>query len=141
MEGANLSDPISEKVLEDVLRARRQLPEIYGQLQERQDKFWEALQTQYLETLKFTKDKMGNNFVTRAKVGDVCLIYTDQPRLKWKMAVILQLIESKDGQHRQAVIKTENGTTTPNKSLMNVESYVFFFFRIHLTLDTIIKVV
>ena len=28
-----------------------------------------------------------------------------------------------------------------NKSLMNVESYVFFFFRIHLTSDTIIKVV
>ena len=112
VEGVSLSDPISEKVLEDVLRARRQLPEIYGQLQERQDKFWEALQTQYLETLKFTKDKMGNNFVTRAKVGDVCLIYSDKPRLKWKMAVILQLIESKDGQHRQAVIKTENGTTT-----------------------------
>ena len=111
-QGVNLSDPLSEQVLEDIFRARKQLPSLYGQLKERQEKFWQALQAQYLETLKFTRDKMGNNFTTRAKVGDVCLIYSEQPRLKWKMAIIMQLIESEDKEHRQAVIKTENGTTT-----------------------------
>ena len=112
IQGVNLSDPLSEQVLEDIFRARKQLPAIYNQLKDRQETFWQALQSQYLETLKFTKDKMGNSFTTRAKVGDVCLIYSDQPRLKWKLAVIMQLIESKDKEHRQAVIRTENGTTT-----------------------------
>ena len=112
VQGVGLSDPLSEQVLEDILKARKQLPSIYGQIKEKQDKFWEALQTQYLETLKFTKDRMGNQFLTKPKVGQVCLVYSDLPRLKWKLAIILQLVQSKDGDYRQALIKTENGTTT-----------------------------
>ena len=112
VEGVNLSHPIAEQVIEDILKARNQLPEVYKQIKNRQDTFWEALQTQYLQSLKFTSDKMGNNFKTTAKAGDVCLVYSDQPRLKWKMAVILRIVESSDGQSRQAVIKMSHGTTT-----------------------------
>ena len=112
VQGIGLSDPLSEQVLEDILKARKQLPAVYGQLKERQEKFWDALQTQYLESLRFTKDKMGNQFLTRPKVGQICLVYSDLPRLKWKLAIILQLVQSKDGEYRQALIKTENGTTT-----------------------------
>ena len=112
VEGVDLTHPIAEQVIQDVLKARKQLPDVYRDLKDRQDKFWEALQNQYLETLKFTQDKMSNRFKTQAKVGDVCLVYSDQPRLKWKMAVISKLTPSSDGQHRQAVIKMANGTTT-----------------------------
>ena len=112
VQGIGLSDPLSEQVIEDILKARKQLPTVYGQLKERQEKFWQALQTQYLESLRFTKDKMGNQFLSKPKVGEICLTYSDLPRLKWKLAIILQLVYSKDGECRQALIKTENGTTT-----------------------------
>ena len=55
---------------------------------------------------------MGNQFLIKPKVGQICLVYSDLPRLKWKLAIILQLVQSSDGDLRQALIKTENGTTT-----------------------------
>ena len=112
IQGLNLSDPEAEQVLEDIFKARKQLPATYGHLKQRQETFWKALQTQYLETLKFTKDKMGNNFLAKPKVGQICLIYSDVPRLKWKIAVITKLIVSQDGEVRTASIRTENGMTT-----------------------------
>ena len=54
---------------------------------------------QYLETLRFTQDKMGNSFKATPKVGDRCLIYSpDEPRYVWKVTVVQSRVISKDGE-------------------------------------------
>lgn len=102
----------TEDTLERVLKARKELPEHYQELRKRREKFWEALQTQYLESLRFTRDKMSNQFLRTPKKNDICLIYAEDPRYRWKLAKILRVITSEDGQVRQCEIKTAHGTTT-----------------------------
>ena len=111
-QGTQLSGAFTEDVLEHVKRARRELPSQFEELKERRNKFWKALQEQYLESLRFTRDNMSNKFTRQPKVGDVCIIYSEDPRRKWRMAIILRKIQSQDGECRQCEIKTAHGVTT-----------------------------
>ena len=45
------------------------------------------------------------------KIGDVVLMHDDSPRIRWKMAVVENLIKGKDGLTRAVEIKTSNGKT------------------------------
>ena len=45
------------------------------------------------------------------KVGEVVLIQDDTPRIDWKLAVVEELIEGKDGLVRAAHIRTAQGRT------------------------------
>ena len=55
---------------------------------------------------------MSNQFLRTPKKNDICLIYAEDPRYRWKLAKILRVITSEDGQVRQCEIKTAHGTTT-----------------------------
>ena len=75
--------------------------------------FWCKLQEQYLETLRFTQDKVANRFTTVPQVGDLCIVYDpDEPRIRWKLAIIESKVISKDGLCRSCVVKMENTTTS-----------------------------
>ena len=45
------------------------------------------------------------------QVGDIVLVHNDSNRIKWKLAIVRELISGRDGLVRSAVIKTENGIT------------------------------
>lgn len=56
------------------------------------------------------------------KVEDVVLVHDDIPRAKWKMAVVEQLIQGKDGYTRAANIRYSGGkTNTPIAKLYPLE--------------------
>ena len=110
--GSELADTFAGDIIERVKKARKELPRIYNEVKERKLKFWKSFQDQYLETLRFTTDRMGNRYKREPKVGDICVIHSDDPRNKWKMAIIMQRVEGSDGSCRQCVIKTSNGVTT-----------------------------
>ena len=113
----------AEEVLEQILEARKDLPRHYQLIKDKKLKFWRAFQEQYLETLRFTQDKMGNSFKNTPQIGDICLVYEpDMPRHKWKLAIIKNRVISKDGQCRSCVIKIENRVTSrPNNFLFKLE--------------------
>ena len=48
---------------------------------------------------------------TTINIGDVVLVHDDKPRIKWKLAVIENLTEGKDGHVRSTDIRTANGKT------------------------------
>ena len=123
IRGTLLHSSTADEVLDQVLEARRDLPKHYQQIKVKKDLFWRAFQEQYLETLRFTQDKMGNSFKAVPKVGDRCLIYSpDEPRYVWKVAVVQSKVISKDGECRSCVIKTDNGITTrPTNHLFRLE--------------------
>ena len=62
IEGTLLSAPTAEQVIEDIQRARKDLPGTYDKMKQRRDQFWQPFQTQYLEHLRFTEDRMANKF-------------------------------------------------------------------------------
>ena len=111
-QGSELADIFTGDVIERVKKARKELPRMYNEVKERKEKFWKTFQNQYLETLRFTTDRMGNRHKREPKVGDICIIHSDDPRNKWKMAIIMQRVEGSDGLCRECVIKTKNGVTT-----------------------------
>ena len=84
----------------------------FDKIKQRRDQFWQTFQTQYLETLRFTQEKMANNFQRRPKKGDIIIIHSPDPRHKWKLGTIEQLIISADGECRQVIVRTENTVTT-----------------------------
>ena len=112
VQGTLLSAPTAEQVIEDVQRARKDLPATFEKIKHRRDQFWQTFQTQYLETLRFTQDRMANNFQRRPKRGDIIIIHSPDPRHKWKLGTIEQLIISADGECRQVIVRTENTVTT-----------------------------
>ena len=110
--GSHLSGIHTEDILEQVLQARKELPKYYEEMKKRRTEFWKALQNQYLETLRFTRDTMSNKFLRTPRVGDICILHADDPRYKWRLAVILKTIISQDGECRQCEIRTSHGVTT-----------------------------
>ena len=113
IRGSILSTKIAEDTLEQILESRKELPKFYEQVKKRKELFWEKLQQQYLESIRFTADRVANKFIATPQVGDICIVYEDsEPRFKWKIAQIKSNVMSKDGQVRSCVIQTENVTTT-----------------------------
>ena len=98
----------SDGIVENALRARKELPRVYKESQKRTDHFWKALQSQYLDTLRFSRDKMRNRFIKVPRVGDIVIIHGSDPRIKWRMAKIVEVVYSKDGEIRQCKVETEN---------------------------------
>ena len=50
---------------------------------------------------------MGNKYKRIPKVGDLCIVWSKDPRRKWKKAIITDLILSADGLIRQCRIKMD----------------------------------
>ena len=65
---------------------------------------------EYLTSLRELHRTNGKNEQC-IKVGDIVLIHDDIPRLKWKIAVVEQLIQGKDGYTRAANIRYNGGRT------------------------------
>ena len=96
-----------DAIKEAVLREQNNLPHLFRQTQERLSKFWEALWDQYLVSLRFSEDKIGNKYKKIPKIGDVCIVWHKDPRRKWKKAIITEVIPSADGMVRQCKIKMD----------------------------------
>ena len=98
-----------EKFLEEVLIIRNELPDLFKQVQRLGEQFWQSLWAQYLDKLRFNRDKKKNRFAKVPKVGEVCIIWQDGPRHGWKKGVILELIKSEDLKIRSCKVQTKNG--------------------------------
>ena len=111
-----------DAVREAVLREQNDLPHLFKQAQERLSIFWQALWDQYLFSLRFSADKVGNRFKRIPKVGDLCIVWHKDPRKKWKKAIIIELLPSTDGLIRQCKIKMDTvETTRPVNQLYSLE--------------------
>ena len=95
-----------------VLREQNNLPHLFNQAQERITTFWKALWDQYISSLRFSSDRVGNKFSREPRVGDICIIWQDDPRKKWKKGMILELIPSRDNKIRQCKVKVGSKVTT-----------------------------
>ena len=67
---------------------------------------------QYLNGLRFTPDRRGNRYTRIPRIGDICIVWQDDPRKQWKKARVLEVIRSDDGQIRECVVKMVTGQTT-----------------------------
>ncbi|XP_045206090.2 uncharacterized protein LOC123558274 [Mercenaria mercenaria] len=75
------------------------------------NRFWERWKTDYLTSLRERHTQSGQNKQT-IKVGDVVQVHEDCPRLRWKLAVVEELMPGKNGLTRSAMIRTGSGLTT-----------------------------
>lgn len=78
------------------------------------DEFIQQFQNQYLQCLR---EKSNNNKNQRSsritpKVGDHVQIKDDGPRVKWRTGKICNLIKSKDGEVRVAVVRSDGKELT-----------------------------
>ena len=72
--------------------------------------FWVRCKREYLTSLREFHRTTGND-KQNINIGDVVLIYDDTPRVRWKHAVVKEVIKGKDGLIRSVVIHTGNGIT------------------------------
>ena len=103
----------TSQIMTEALEVRNNLPKLFQQTARRKAKFWNTFQQQYLESIKFSEDKMkhtGSGLTP--KVGDLVIIHSHDPRLRWRKAIILETIISEDGECRKCRIKTSTGETT-----------------------------
>ena len=111
-----------DEIKEAVLREQRDLPNLFRQAQERLTRFWMSVWDQYLISLRFSKDKIGNRHVNIPKIGDVCIVWQKDPRKKWRKAIITDVIFSNDGAIRECQIKMgKTITTRPVNHLYSLE--------------------
>ncbi|KAL6735696.1 hypothetical protein Aduo_006111 [Ancylostoma duodenale] len=80
-------------------------------------RFWEKWKTEYLIELRERHVLYGNNYKSAKQppqVGDVVLIDDDLRTSKdhWPMGLIQDLVKSKDGETRSAILKTSTGRCT-----------------------------
>ncbi|XP_060574452.1 uncharacterized protein LOC132732105 [Ruditapes philippinarum] len=66
---------------------------------------------EYMTSLRQYHKTTGNNSQT-IKVGDVVIIHDETLKTQWKLGTFKQLITSKDGVTRAAMVRTSNGHTT-----------------------------
>ncbi|CAL4152704.1 unnamed protein product [Meganyctiphanes norvegica] len=118
------------QILDEALSASKDLPKLFTQTAKRRSTFWRKFQEQYLESIKFSNDVPGTvNRGLKPKEGDLVIIHSHDPRLKWRKAVIITPIMSDDGQCRKCLVKTSTGQTIrATKHLhpleINVEEYI-----------------
>ncbi|XP_052268234.1 uncharacterized protein LOC127869617 [Dreissena polymorpha] len=74
------------------------------------EQFWRRWKSEYLTALREFHTTTGSN-EKRIRVGDVVQIYDEGPRIRWKLAVVLELMTGNDGSVRAAKIKTKRGIT------------------------------
>ena len=98
------------QIMKESLEVRNDLPKLFQDTARRKAKFWKLFQHQYLESIQFTNDKMkktGGGLIPKA--GDVVIIHSHDPRLRWKKAIVIKPIISDDGECRRCIIKTSTG--------------------------------
>ena len=96
----------TDKIFNNMIRARKQIPELYRKIAEKKKIFWDRFIDQYLETLRFAQDRTSNKFIKTPEKGDVCIVYDNQyPKHKWQLCLILETIKSSDGEIRKCKIK------------------------------------
>ena len=102
----------SKEILQNAVDIRSDIPRIYQQTSQRLSHFWQVFQNQYLNSIRFTNtNKQANSKSLTPKVGDLVIVHSHDPRLKWRKAIILENIPSEDGQIRKCKIKTSTGQT------------------------------
>ena len=102
-----------KEILLSASRIKNDLPRLYQDTERRLAKFWQVFQHQYLENIKFspdsTKHKGGG---LTPQVGDLVIIHSEDPRLKWRKAVVIEKIPSEDGLVRKCKLRTSTGEIT-----------------------------
>ena len=99
-----------KEILLSASRVKDDLPRLYHDTERRLAKFWQVFQQQYLENIKFSTDttKQRGGGLT-PQVGDLVIIHSHDPRLKWRKAIVLEKIPSEDGLVRKCKLKTSTG--------------------------------
>ena len=96
----------TDKILNNMIKSRKLIPELYRRIAEKKKIFWEKFTEQYLESLRFSPDRTSNRFAKTPKKGDVCIVYDKQyPKHKWQLCLVLDTITSSDGEVRKCRIK------------------------------------
>ena len=102
----------SQEILQNAVDIRSDIPTLYHQTSQRLSHFWQVYQNQYLNSIRFTNNKkQANSKSLSPKVGDLVIVHSHDPRLKWRKAIILETIPSEDGLVRKCRIKTSTGQT------------------------------
>ena len=102
----------TKEVIDEALRAKKDLPKLNQQTIQRKTLFWKDFQRQYLESIKFSLDtskSKGSGLLPRK--GDMVIMHSHDPRIKWRKAIVLELIASEDGVFRKCKVKTSTGQT------------------------------
>ncbi|XP_063447046.1 uncharacterized protein LOC134726569 [Mytilus trossulus] len=73
--------------------------------------FWNRWRFEYLTSLREFHKKTGDNKIN-IKVGDVVQVHDDKPRIKWKTAVVEEVVTGNNGLVRSAIIRTNSGQTS-----------------------------
>ena len=100
----------TQAIIREAQEARTNLPKLFQATAKRKAHFWRAFQNQYLEAIKFTKDvseKKGSGLLPKA--GDLVILHSVDPRLRWRKAIILEVFPSNDGELRKCLVKTSTG--------------------------------
>ncbi|XP_062590223.1 uncharacterized protein LOC134251820 [Saccostrea cucullata] len=72
--------------------------------------FWIRWKREYLTSLREYHTANGSRS-QKIKVGDIVQIHEEKPRIMWKLAVVEELIQGRDGFVRAATLRTKNGLT------------------------------
>ena len=104
-----------DEMLLDTGEYKGKAMELHKERIKTKSRFWKNLRNHYLSTLRnarYKPDSSKKSFCNKdPKIGDVVIIHNVDPRLKWRLGVITQLIQSTDGEIRTAMVKT----TRPSK--------------------------
>ena len=99
-----------KEIILSASRVKNDLPRLYQDTERRLAKFWQVFQQQYLENIKFSPDTSTNKGGGLSpQVGDLVIIHSEDPRLKWRKAIVLEKIPSEDGLIRKCRLKTSTG--------------------------------
>ena len=87
--------------------------------------FWKQRQRQYLTSLREQHSSQKNKNISGERVarGKVVLIHHETPRNQWKLGVIIQLHQGKDGLVRSVTLRTAKGNliSRPTEKLYPLE--------------------
>ena len=71
-----------------------------------------SFQKQYLESIKFSVDtSLSKNSGLTPKEGDLVIMHSSDPRIRWRKAIVIEPIASDDGVVRMCLVKTSTGQT------------------------------
>ena len=102
----------TNEVMEEALKAKKNLPKIYQHTIQRKNAFWQSFQKQYLESIKFSVDtSLSKNSGLTPKEGDLVIMHSSDPRIRWRKAIVIEPIASDDGAVRKCLVKTSTGQT------------------------------
>ena len=102
----------TKEVMEEALKVCKNLPKISQNTIQRKNAFWQSFQRQYLESIKFSVDtshSKGSGLTP--KEGDLVIMHSHDPRIRWRKAIVIQPIASDDGSIRKCLVKTSTGQT------------------------------